>query len=93
MALFWRYSAVVFFAHLVYQPKRPFNHALSVVAGSHWDWKTGKTWKNGIPFSSQGILNRQKSVNFTQNTGKSDNFYTGTIRKSGKLSSQKWWKP
>ena len=21
---------------------------------SHWDWKTGKTWKNGKTFSSQG---------------------------------------
>ena len=22
--------------------------------GSHWDWKSGKTWKNGKAFSSQG---------------------------------------
>ena len=42
--------------------------------GFHWDWKLGKTWKNGKAFSSQGsqgILSRlEKSGNFTQNTGK-----------------------
>ena len=25
-----------------------------VLHGSHWDWKSGKTWKNGKAFSSQG---------------------------------------
>ena len=38
-----------------------------IVHGSHWDWKSGKTWKNGKAFSSQGILSRlEKSENFTQ---------------------------
>ena len=41
--------------------------------GCHLDWKSGKTWKNGKAFSSQGILLRlEKSGNFTQNTGKSE---------------------
>ena len=24
--------------------------------GSHWDWKSGKTWKNEKAFSSQGKI-------------------------------------
>ena len=26
----------------------------SFTHGSNWDWKSGKTWKNGKAFSSQG---------------------------------------
>ena len=29
-------------------------NAPCTVHGSHWDWKSGKTWKNGKAFSSQG---------------------------------------
>ena len=25
-----------------------------IIDGSHWDWKSGKTWKNRKAFSSQG---------------------------------------
>ena len=61
--------------------------------GSHWDWKSGKTWKNGKAFSSQGILSRlEKSGNFPQNTGKIRKNYAGKLKrileKSGKFVSQ-----
>ena len=62
------------------------------VHGTHRDWTSGKTWKNGKAFSSQGILLRlEKSGNFTQNTGKILKSYTGKLNrileKSGKFVS------
>ena len=50
--------------------------------GSHQDWKSGKTWKNGKAFSSQGKVrefcqdwkSQGKSGNFAQNTGKTGKF-------------------
>ena len=50
--------------------------------GSHQDWKSEKTWKNGKAFSSQGILLRlEKSGNFNQNSGKIRKKYTGKLKK------------
>ena len=71
-----------------------FRRCILYAHGSHQDWKSGKTWKNGKAFSSQGILSRlEKSGNFTQNTGKIRKNYTGKLKrileKSGKFVSQK----
>ena len=32
---------------------KPINFEVKTL-GSHWDWKTGKTWKNKKAFSRQG---------------------------------------
>ena len=57
-------------------------HKSSSLHRSHFDWKT---WKHGRAFNSQGILLRlevrEKSGNFTQNTGEIWKNYTGKLKK------------
>ena len=56
------------------------NHTLwrDFTQGPHGFWKSGKTWKNGSGFSSQGIIRELlKGVKYQ---GKSGNFMVEIIR-------------
>ena len=57
--------------------------------GSHWDWKSGKTWKDGKAFSSQG-----KVREFCQDW-KSQGILLKILEKSEKFilgNWKKYWK-
>ena len=59
----------------------------------HCSQRHRKTWKNGKAYCRKGILSRlEKLGNFTQNTGKIGNNYTGKLKtileRSAKFVSQ-----
>ena len=47
---YYIYLGMKYLMDILSQTKYP----LVIIHGSHWDWKSGKTWKNGKAFSSQG---------------------------------------